>query len=134
MKLKIRAANSSEVLLKVVKNPVTTHLPHDTLKIGRSECIVVVTQINLGTSVKARLVKLKEFVPKIDRNGPLCFVVGGVSKGDPGTDLCYHYLIDIIALECDYLDDSVCVSRYSLSASWCLAKILDQFEDAWNIY
>jgi len=107
VKLKIRAHESSEMLLKVIKNPITNHFPHGTLKIG--------------TSTKARLVKLKEFVPTLPKNGPIVFLVGAVSKGNP-------------ALEVDYLDDSVCISRYSLSAACCLSKIINQFEDEWNIF
>jgi hypothetical protein len=41
----------------------------------------------LGTSVKARLVKLKEFVPKLPKNQPLVFIVGAVAKSDPGISI-----------------------------------------------
>jgi len=36
VKLKIRAQESSEMLMKVVKNPITNHLPPNALKIGTS--------------------------------------------------------------------------------------------------
>ena len=95
VKLKIRAANSSEVLLKIVKNPITAHLPHNTLKIGMLILEVIdIYMLFLGTSVKARLVKLKEFLPKVDRNGPICVVIGAVSKGDPSN----HILLLFISL------------------------------------
>lgn len=35
-KLRVRAVNSSKTLIKVVKNPVTDHLPPDSLKVGLS--------------------------------------------------------------------------------------------------
>jgi rRNA small subunit pseudouridine methyltransferase Nep1 len=67
--MKIRAQESSEVLLKVIKNPVTNHLPANAVKIG--------------TSTKARLVKLREYVPQLNKNSPIVFVVGAVAKGNP---------------------------------------------------
>ena len=66
------------------------------------------------------MVKLPKFIDKLPKNGPIAFVVGAVSKGNP-------------ALECDYLNDSVCISKYSLSASCCLSKILNTFEEKWEI-
>lgn len=33
-KLKVRAVNSSKTLLKIVKNPITDHLPQDCLRVG----------------------------------------------------------------------------------------------------
>lgn len=71
-KLRVRAVNSSKTLLKVVKNPVSLHLPTDCLKVG--------------ASVNGRLVKLHEYVPKVtEKSGPIVMVVGAVSKGDPGS-------------------------------------------------
>lgn len=37
-KLKIRAVNSSKTLLKVIKNPITDHLPNDCLKVSTIKC------------------------------------------------------------------------------------------------
>lgn len=62
------------------------------------------------------MVKLSKFIEKLPQNGPIAFIVGAVSKGNP-------------ALECNYLDDSICISKYSLSASCCLSKILNNFEN-----
>lgn len=70
-KLRVRAVNSSKTLLKVIKNPITLHLPTDCPRIGMS--------------VKGKLVKLHEYVPQITANpGPVVIVVGAVAKGDPG--------------------------------------------------
>ena len=107
-KLRVRAVNSSKTLLKVVKNPVTDHFPPDCPRIG--------------TSVNGRLVKLHEYVPKLAASpGPVVLVVGAVSKGDPGK-------------ENDYVNDSICISKYNLSASACVARITNSFEDAWGIH
>lgn len=35
-KLRVRAVESSETLIKVIKNPITNHLPSEALKIGTS--------------------------------------------------------------------------------------------------
>lgn len=35
-KLRVRAVESSETLIKVIKNPITDHLPSEALKIGTS--------------------------------------------------------------------------------------------------
>lgn len=93
--------------MKVIKNPITNHLPENCIKIG--------------TSSKARLVNLKEYAQKkIPKNAPIVFVVGGVSKGNPG-------------MEVDYTDDCICISKYSLSAGCCLSRITHTFEELWNI-
>ena len=105
-KLKIRASTTKEVLLKIIKNPVVNHLP--------KSCIT------FGTSTQARMVKLRKFVTKMPKNGPVAFVIGAVSKGNP-------------ALECDYLDDSICISKYGLSASCAISKIVNEFEEHWDI-
>jgi len=107
-KLKVRAQNTSETLLKVVKGPITDYFPPNSLIIG--------------TSTKGRMVKANEFIEKIttDRNEPIVLVVGAVSKGNPGQ-------------ENDYVNDCICISRYPLSASNCLFKIVEGFEQVWKV-
>ena len=57
-------------------------------------------------------------------------MVGAVSVGNPGK----IYTINImIAMEVDYIDDSICISKFGLSASVCLGKILNAFENHWKI-
>jgi len=67
-KLKIKTEEEEDPLLKVLKNPITNHLPPNAIKIG--------------TSIKGRLVKLNEFIPTLG-DVPLVFVVGAVAKGNP---------------------------------------------------
>jgi len=69
-KLKIRAVNTNKVLLRVIKNPVTDHLPQDAIKIG--------------TSTKGALVSMAKFAQQLPPTKPICYVVGAVSKGNPG--------------------------------------------------
>lgn len=94
--------------MKVVKGPITEYFPPNSLKIG--------------TSTKGRMVKINEFCEKLceNRNEPIVFVVGAVSKGNPG-------------MENDYVNDCICLSRYPLSASNCLFKMVEGFEQAWKV-
>lgn len=69
-KLKIRAVNTNKILLKVIKNPVTDHLPVDAIRVG--------------TSTKGELVSMPKFVRGLPPKKPVCFVIGAVSKGNPG--------------------------------------------------
>lgn len=92
-KFKIRAENSQNVLMKVVKNTFENVLP-----IGIRM---------IGTSSKAKLVEVQEYVdnlPEMDTSKPVAFIIGAVSVGNP-------------AMEIEGIDDCVCISSYSLSAA-----------------
>jgi rRNA pseudouridine-1189 N-methylase Emg1 (Nep1/Mra1 family) len=71
---------------------------------------------------------MHKFAEQCPKNKPIVFVVGGVSTGDPGNTK-YNFL----AMEVDYIDDSICVSKYPLSASVALGRIINAFEDLWEI-
>jgi rRNA small subunit pseudouridine methyltransferase Nep1 len=103
-KLKIRASDGPEVLLKVVKNPVTLHLPQGCLK--------------LGTSVKGAMTDVNELIPTLPQNEPVVFVVGAHAHGPA---------------EVDYTERSIAISRYPLSAAGALARITTAFENHWSI-
>jgi len=45
---------------------------------------------------------------------PIVFVVGAVAKGNPTTDV-------------DYIQDSVCISKYALSAAACLSRVMSTY-------
>ncbi|XP_067120610.1 ribosomal RNA small subunit methyltransferase NEP1 [Centruroides vittatus] len=64
-KLSIRAAESSQKLLKVIKNPVTDHLPVGCRKVGTS-------------FHSDKLIHPKELVPE---NAPIVLVVGAMAHG-----------------------------------------------------
>ena len=59
-KMKIRAAGESKTLLRVVKNPVTRHLP--------TGCRVI------GTSVKGKLISPHDLVPTLPDDASVCFL------------------------------------------------------------
>ena len=92
--------------MKVIKNPLSDHIDPDCIKIG--------------TSTKARTVNINEFVQQLDQNKPILFSVGAVSHGNPG-------------MENDYVNDSICISKFSLSASVALSKICNAYENFWNV-
>lgn len=103
-KLSIRSANGPQKLLKVIKNPISSHLPVGCKKIG--------------TSFKAdRLVHPRELVPSDE--SPIAIVIGAMAHGQ---------------VECDYVEETVSVSQYPLSAALASTKICSAFEEVWNIH
>ena len=76
--------------------------------------------LKIGTSTKGRLVEVGQYVRKLDRTKDVVFSVGAVSHGNPG-------------MENDYVDESICISRFGLSASVALGKICGAFEREWDI-
>lgn len=108
-KMKIRASGSSVTLMKVIKNPVTQHLPMGIKKIG--------------TSTKGQLCNLNQYVKDLmgsDPKKPVVFVIGAVSVGNPG-------------MENDYVDECICISQYSLSAAAVCSRVCGAFEELWKV-
>ena len=97
-KLKIRAAGENKTLLKVIKNPITRHLPVGCRKIG--------------TSVKGRLIDAHDLVPTLPEE-PVCFVFGSHASGP---------------VEADYVEETYSFSKYPLSASVAVSKITNAYE------
>lgn len=102
----VRAKKCSKQLLRLLKNPVTLHLPVGCPK--------------LGTSSKAKkVVRPIELVPPNDSpHNSIAIVIGAMAH-----DSC----------EPDYVDETVSISKYPLSAALVCAKITTAFEEAWNI-
>jgi rRNA small subunit pseudouridine methyltransferase Nep1 len=104
-KLSIRAKESSEVLLRVIKNPITDYFPEGSYVVTFNE--------------KSRLVNNDEFANNCSKTfSNIVIVVGAISKGD---------------VEIDYHHDSVSISSYALSAGAVCSKICDSFEKVWGI-
>lgn len=104
-KLTIRASNGPDKLMKVVKQPVTRHLPLGARRIGMSFSA-------------PKVVQLRDYITTSKESTPLVFVVGAMSHGK---------------IEADYIDDLVAVSEYPLSAMWAIARICNSLETQWNI-
>jgi len=104
-KLRIRAKESSEVLLKVIKNPITDHIPEGSLIVTLNE--------------KSRLVDRDEYALNCTKEHKhVVFVIGAISKGD---------------VNIDYNHDSISLCSYPLSAGVVCSKVCDSFEKAWGI-
>ena len=105
-KLSIRSVNSQEKLLKVIKNPVTDHLPPNCRKVT--------------LSYDAEVVRPKDYVADLGSQQSLCVFVGAMAKGD-----------DTFADQ--FKDDAISISNFSLSASVACGKLCNAVEDVWNI-
>ena len=102
-KLNIKAANSNEKLLRVIKNPITDHLPVGCKKFALS-------------FKSSNLLSPKELVPKEDC--PLVLVIGSMAHG---------------AVNVDYTEGDFSISQYPMSAALTCTKICSAFEEAWGI-
>jgi rRNA small subunit pseudouridine methyltransferase Nep1 len=105
-RLSIRSVNSQEKLLKVIPNPISDHLPPNCRKIT--------------LSFDAPLVRVREYVEKLDDKESICVFVGAMAKGT-----------DNFADE--YVDEKIAISNYSLSASVACSKFCHAAEDVWGI-
>ncbi|KAH7731763.1 Protein Y39A1A.14 [Aphelenchoides avenae] len=103
-KLTIRAADSSQVLLKVIKNPVTMHLP-----VGSRKYL---------TSFSATQLTMPKELAQTSADEPIVIVVGGIARGKINTD---------------YTEGDIKISNYPLSAALTCAKVTSGFEEAWGI-
>jgi rRNA small subunit pseudouridine methyltransferase Nep1 len=104
-KYKIKAVNNRARLLKVVKNPITMHLPRDAPI--------------YGTSVTAPLVSLPNWIPKtLEEDKPVVFVVGSHAHGK---------------IDADYIQEWIGYSEFKLSGATAISKLTNAFEHYWKI-
>ncbi|KAL9650752.1 hypothetical protein ABK040_001805 [Willaertia magna] len=115
-KQKITASDTEAVLFKVIKNPITDHLP--------SMAKRVALEFNQN-----RVIRLEEYVPilcqssnnditDVSNDKPVVFVVGGFATGD---------------LKVDYVEEYISISNYPLSAAMVCMKICNAFEEHWQV-
>ena len=105
-RLSIRSTNSQEKLLKVIKNPITDHLPPNCRKVT--------------LSYDADVVRVKDYISDLGRKQSVCVFVGAMAKGnDDFADA--------------FKDDAISISNYSLSASVACGKFCNAVEDVWDI-
>lgn len=105
-RLSIRSVNSQEKLLKVIKNPITDHLPPQCRKVT--------------LSFDAPVVRVKDYIADLGEKESICVFVGAMAKGkDDFAD--------------GMVDDRISISNYSLSASVACSKFCHAAEDIWNI-
>ena len=105
-RLSIRSTNSQEKLLKVIKNPITDHLPPNCRKVT--------------LSFDAEVVRVRDYIEDIGPKQSVCVFVGAMAKGkDDFAD--------------GFKDDTISISNYTLSASVACGKFCNAAEDVWNI-
>ncbi|PVZ97374.1 hypothetical protein BB558_006658 [Smittium angustum] len=106
-KLSIRSSSGTEKLIKVIKNPVTDHLPTNCRKI----CF----------SYDAPTVHLQTWIRKsLKPNETLVVSIGAMAHGkDDFAD--------------SYVDEKIGISEYPLSASVACSKVCCAMEDIWGI-
>ena len=110
-KHKIRAANSRDILMKVIANPVSQYLPAG----GRK----------FALSVNGKMQSTKAFAAAFaDANLPVTISIGAVSTGEPSEEPQFGG---------EYAEELVAISNFGLSAAVCCSKICDAFEDVWAI-
>lgn len=105
-KLSIRSTTSQEKLLKVIKNPITDHLPPNCRKVT--------------LSFDAPVVRVRDYIQDLSSKESICVFVGAMAKGNDSFADAYK-------------DDSISISNYSLSASVACSKFCHAAEDVWNI-
>ncbi|KAK6443627.1 18S rRNA pseudouridine methyltransferase [Oleoguttula sp. CCFEE 5521] len=105
-KLSIRSTTSQEKLLKVIKNPITDHLPPNCRKVT--------------LSFDAEVVRVRDYIHDLGPKESVCVFVGAMAKGtDNFAD--------------QFKDDAISISNYSLSASVACSKFCHAAEDVWDI-
>lgn len=104
-KLNIRAADTSQKLLKIIKNPITDHLP-----VG---CPKYTSSFHAE-----KVMNVRDFANEQDPNQPIVIVIGAMAKG---------------SVDCGYTDKMVSISNYPLSAAITCSKFCTAFEDKWNV-
>eukprot|EP01006_Ploeotia_vitrea_P021174 TRINITY_DN53525_c0_g1_i1.p1 TRINITY_DN53525_c0_g1~~TRINITY_DN53525_c0_g1_i1.p1 ORF type:complete len:232 (-),score=111.18 TRINITY_DN53525_c0_g1_i1:110-805(-) len=103
-KQKIRASNSTQVLLKCIKNPVTQYFPAGCSKIGMS--------------VTGELVDVRDWVHTLPENEKVVFAVGAQAHG---------------VAPADFVEKFISISQYPLSGSVALSRLLYAFEGKFSI-
>ncbi|KAI2689390.1 hypothetical protein DTO039G3_5403 [Penicillium roqueforti] len=105
-RLSIRSTNSQEKLLKVIKNPITDHLPPNCRKVTMS--------------FEAPVVRTKDYLETLNPNESVAIFVGAMAKGnDDFAD--------------SFKDETISISNYSLSASVACSKFCHAAEEVWDI-
>ncbi|KIM62258.1 hypothetical protein SCLCIDRAFT_1215332 [Scleroderma citrinum Foug A] len=105
-KLSIRGVNGPEKLLKVIKNPVTDHLPVNTIK--------------LTLSGDAPTVRLSKYLATLPETHSIAIFVGAMARGRD--DFADHVV-----------DEKISISDYPLSASVACGKFCCTLEELWDV-
>lgn len=107
-KLSIRATNGPDKLMRVIKGPVTKHLPAGARRVGFSHSSeTLVTMARWAAALKDE-----------ELATPVAFVVGAFAHG---------------VIDQSYVDEFLSVSQFPLSAAYAIARITNAMEARWGI-
>ena len=106
-KLKIRSADGREMLLKVIKNPMSRHLPPGI------RCF--------GLSCQGTLYNPHHFAASLPTTEPIMFVFGAMANGS------------ILMKDHPYMTEMISCSEYPLSGVVAINRLLGAIENAWGI-
>ena len=106
-RLKIRSADGKDTLLKIVKNPISRHIPPGAVCYGFSQ--------------KGDLHSPAVFCEQLPDNKPIVFIFGAMATGS------------INANEHPYVTDMVSLSEYPLSGVTAINRLLGSMENRWGI-
>jgi rRNA small subunit pseudouridine methyltransferase Nep1 len=118
-KMKIKAGNDSTTLLKVIKNPFSSHLPPGTRCYGFSCEGTLYSPIALAKSIlpiEPNTNKATATTPP-----PICFVIGAMSTG--------HITIE----DHPYIEKMISISSYPLSGAAAASRLACGIEHHWGI-
>ncbi|KAF2427731.1 nucleolar essential protein 1 [Tothia fuscella] len=105
-RMSIRSTTSQEKLLRVIKNPITEHLPPNCRKVT--------------LSFEGPVVRVNDYIQTLGPKESICVFVGAMAKGN-----------DDFADQ--FKDDTISISNFSLSASVACSKFCHAAEDVWDI-
>ncbi len=104
--LSVRSTHSQEKLLRVIRNPVTDHLPPSCRKVT--------------LSFDAPVVRVRDYIHDLGARESICVFVGAMARGsDDFADA--------------FKDDTISISNFSLSASVTCSKFCHAAEEEWDI-
>ncbi|KMT10875.1 hypothetical protein BVRB_5g113720 [Beta vulgaris subsp. vulgaris] len=101
----VRAKDSGEVLIRVLKEPLAQHMPENARIIGLSYS-------------SEKLVDVEDYLSAIPDDSELVFVVGTMVHSKVSKDST---------------DDYISVSGYPLSAKYCLGLVCEALEQKWKL-
>lgn len=104
--LSIKSTTGNEKLLKVIKNPISDHLPTNSHKVT--------------LSFDSAAVRLSDYMTRVPSDKHLVVFVGAMAHGPD--DFADHLV-----------DEKIAISQYSLSASVACGKFCCAVEDHWGI-
>lgn len=106
-RLKIRSSDGKDTLLKVIKNPISRHLPAGIRA--------------YGLSVGGTLYNPVNFVEALPDDGPIMFVIGAMASGS------------IKKEDHPYLTEMISISEYPLSGNVAINRLFGAIESKWGI-